>query len=431
MTSSDASSPGGSPQLEKILAAESRSVFGRWRFWLGLLVLLAAGAAAILSRDTSSKPAQPSFKTEPAAVGTLVVKVSATGNLQPTNQVQVGSELSGIVTEVLVDDNDRVTKGQVLARLDLSRLKDSVAKSRASLAAAEAQVQLAAATVAESRAELARFRQVSEASGGKVPSRHEMDAADASVKRADANQAAANASVVQARANLQSDQTNLEKASIRSPIDGLVLTRAVEPGQTVAASLQAPVLFTIAEDLARMELQVDIDEADVGQVAVGQKASFSVDAWPGRKYAAVITRVGYGSEVKDGVVSYPAVLEVGNADLSLRPGMTGTADIVTLTHENALLVPAAALRFNPTAASEQQAQSGGIISKLWPRPPRTPPKVKPASSEGPERVWVVRGGRPVPIEVQVGASNGQRSEILGGKLQAGTQLITEMSSPTP
>ena len=235
----------------------------------------------ILLLRSGKEAAAPSYRTEPATIGTLVVTVSATGNLQPTNQVEVGSELSGIVEAVLVDDNDRVKKGQVLARLDLSKLEDAVAKSRASLAAAEAQVLQAQATVAEARATLARFRQVAELSGGKVPSRSEMDGAEANAKRAEADEASARAGVAQARANLRSDETNLHKASIRSPIDGVVLTRKVEPGQTVAASFQAPVLFTLAEDLAKMELQVDVDEADVGQVQ-GRPARPPSPSTPGR-----------------------------------------------------------------------------------------------------------------------------------------------------
>jgi HlyD family secretion protein len=244
--------------------------------------------------------------------------------------VDVGSELSGIVDTLHVDENDSVKKGQVLARLDLARLKDAVTKSRANLASADAQVLQAAATVAETRAKLDRMRRVAELSGGKVPSRSEMDGAEADHKRAMANETSARAAVAQARATLQSDDTNLGKAHIRSPIDGVVLARKIQVGQTVAASFQAPVLFTLAEDLAKMELQVNVDEADVGQVEVGQKAVFSVDAWPGRAYTAVITRVGYGSQVSDGVVSYLTILEVDNADLSLRPGMTGNAEITTL-----------------------------------------------------------------------------------------------------
>jgi ABC-type multidrug transport system fused ATPase/permease subunit len=229
---------------------------------------------------------------------------------------------------------------------------------------------------------MSRYQQVAELSGGKVPSKSEMDSAEANLKRAEANQASARASVTQARANLQSDETNLGKASIRSPIDGVVLARQVDPGQTVAASFQAPVLFTLAEDLAKMELQVDVDEADVGQVKAGQKAMFSVDAWPGRQYAAVITRVGFGSQVKDGVVSYLTVLEVDNGDLSLRPGMTGTAEITTLTRENALLVPNAALRFTPASDVQPQKKSGGnVMSFMMPRMPRQAPRASAKASD--------------------------------------------------
>jgi HlyD family secretion protein len=357
----------------------------------------------------------------------LVVKVSATGNLQPTNKVEVSSELSGIVTEVLVDENDRVNKGQVLAQLDLSKLKDAVTKSRATLEAAEAQVLQAQATVEEARAQLARFKQVAELSGGKVPSKSEMATAEANLRRAEANEASARASVTQARANLRSDETNLGKASIRSPIDGVVLTRKIEPGQTVAAALQAPVLFTLA---------VDVDEADVGQVRVHQEATFTVDAWPGRKYTGVITRVGYGSQTKDNVVSYPTVLAVNNDDLSLRPGMTGTADIVTVTRENVLLVPNAALRFTPAVVGAPAGGSpggppGGIVGKLMPRPPSQPPKLPAPVTDGRPRVWVLRGGQAAPIEIQTGATNGQMTEVLGGTLAAGTQVITEASGSQP
>jgi HlyD family secretion protein len=196
----------------------------------------------------------------------------------------------------------------------------------------------------------------------------------------------------------------------------------------VAASFQAPVLFTLAEDLAKMELQVDVDEADVGQVKAGQKASFSVDAWPGRQYDAVITRVGYGSQVKDGVVSYLTVLEVVNDDLSLRPGMTGTAEITTLTRGNALLVPNAALRFTPaatTTATKQKKSGPSLVGMMMPRMPRQTPKAHTAANGSTPRVWVLRDGQAEPLEVKTGATNGRVTEIVGGALKAGMQVITE------
>jgi HlyD family secretion protein len=406
---------------------ETRSPARRGRRWLWLLAAMTVMAAGgLLFLRNGKEAAGPAYKTEAAVVDTLVVRVSATGNLQPTNQVDVGSELSGIIDQVLVDVNDRVKKGQVLARLDLSKLEDAVAKSRANLASAQAQVLQARATVAQSRAELGRMRQVSALSGGKVPSASEMDTAEADLKRAEADEAKALAVVRQAQADLQSDETNLRKASIRSPIDGVVLAREVDPGQTVAASFQAPVLFTLAEDLSKMELQVDVDEADVGQVSEGQNATFTVDAWPGRRFDAVITKVSFGSQEKDGVISYLTELQVDNADLSLRPGMTGTAEIITLVRENALLVPNAALRFTPPEAGSGRQQTGkSLVGALMPRPPRqSAPQAKTANGAAP-KVWILRDGQPVPVEVKTGATNGRMTEILDGTLAAGAEVVTE------
>lgn len=401
------------------------------RTWFRLLLALGVLLLAWRMLAGSGEAAAPVYRSEAVSRGPLVVKVSATGNLQPTNQVDVGSELSGIVDKVLVDDNDRVRKGQVLAVLDLSKLNDAVSRSRANLVAANAAVRQAEATAAEARASFRRLQQVAELSGGKVPSRSELDIGEAAAKRAEAAVASARASVSQARAALQSDETNLLKAHLRSPINGIVLARKIEPGQTVAASFQAPVLFTLAEDLARMELQVDVDEADVGQVKVGQKAVFTVDAWPGRSFSAVITRVGYGSQAKEGVVSYLTVLKVDNDDLSLRPGMTGSAEITTLTRDAALLVPNAALRFTPpAAAAAKKAQKGSVLSALMPRPPSSGNRQVRRSgfAESGQQVWVLRNGQPVAVAVKAGASNGRVTEILGGDLTEGMEVITEATT---
>ena len=418
--------------LEKLLHKEKNGFFSRKKGWI-LTGVLAVAVGLFLFFRSDGKAEGPRYKTEPVAQGKLVVKVSATGNLQPMNRVDVGSELSGIVTEVFVDNNDTVKAGQVLARLDLARLKDSVERSKANLLAAEAQVAQAQATVMEMRALLERFRQVSKLSDGKVPSKSEMDSAEANLKRAEANEAVAKATVVQAKANLQVDETNLERASIRAPINGVVLMRNIEPGQTVAAAFQAPVLFSLADNLAKMKLQVDVDEADVSQVKVDQQATFSVDAWPGRKYSGVITRVDFGSQTKDGVVSYPTLLEVNNDDLSLRPGMTATAEIVTVTRENVLLVPNAALRFSPAAtAMAPRKASGSIMNQLMPRPPSSrPAKPRMSAQEGAPRVWVLREGELVPVDVQTGPTNGQVTEVLNGNLEPGMQVVTEMLRAAP
>ena len=403
--------------------------------WLAASAGLAAIAAAggWFAWRSGTQGAAPQYRTEPAARGNLVVTVTATGSLQPTNKVDIGSELSGIVESVLVDENDSVKKGQLLAQLDLSKLKDQVERSRSGLASAQAKVKQTEATYTEAKASLARLQQVRELSGGKVPSQAELATAEAALARAQADGAAARASVADAEAALRSDETNVRKASIRAPINGVVLTRKVDPGQTVAASFQAPVLFTLAEDLRQMELQVDVDEADVGRVHDGQPAVFTVDAYPNRKYPARILRVDYGSQVKDNVVTYPTLLSVDNDDLSLRPGMTATAEITAVTRDDVLLVPNAALRFTPPAqGAAAPKDAGGLVSKLVPRFPRQAPR-KAGNARGAlvgeQHVWVLQGGQPVEVPVTVGVSDGRRTELTGGNLAAGTPVIVEALQP--
>jgi HlyD family secretion protein len=204
----------------------------------------------------------------------------------------------------------------------------------------------------------------------------------------------------------------------------VVLARKVEPGQTVVAAMTTPVLFTIAEDLTKMELQVKVDEADVGTVKLGQSANFTVSAWPGRSFPATIQRVGLGSTITDNVVTYKTVLAVANDDLALRPGMTATARITTADRDNVLLVPNAALRFSPTSAVAP-APSGSIVSRLMPRPPTQKAKQRPNGQSATPQVWVLNEGQPVAIAVQTGASNGRQTEIVGGEFKAGMAVITD------
>lgn len=418
------------PEIAAVLGvAAGRTRRQRLPPGLWLLVALVAGGVGSLFLRPDHGGEAVRYQTEEVRRGDLTVIVSATGKLEPTNQVDVGSELSGIVEAVFVEDNDRVKKGQVLARLDLSRLEDAVARSAANLAAVEAQVQQTQATVVEARGALARLLQVAELSGGKVPSGSELDTARANLQRAVANEASAQASVVQGRATLKSDQTNLFKGSIRAPIDGVVLARKVEPGQTVAASLQAPVLFTLAEDLAQMELHVDVDEADVGQVDAGQPATFTVDAYPKRRYPAAILRVDYGAQTTNQVVTYRAVLQVENRDLSLRPGMTATAEITSASHPDVLLIPNAALRYSPPTGPtpKPKPKGNGLVGAMVPRFPRRAPSPLPpkANPDDRPRVWVLRAGQAVAVEVEVGLSNGQMTEVVGGPVQMGEAVITD------
>lgn len=367
----------------------------------------------------------PSYVTEAAAKGNLTLTVTANGTLQPTRTVNIGSELSGTVARVLVDVNDRVKRGQVLVELDTAKLNDQVTRSRAALNAAQAQLAQASATVKETRANLARLEEVARLSGGKVPSASELDSARAALDRATAVEASARANLDAARAALTSDETNLAKASIRSPIDGVVLTRAVDPGNAVAASLQAVTLFTVAEDLRQLQLRVNVDEADVGRVKVGQKASFTVSAFAGRRFPATITRVSYGSTITDNVVTYVTQMDVGNDDLSLRPGMTATSTIVAVERKDVLLVPNTALRFSPQSASSAKAKGSDIMASVMPRLPRNAKKV---SGGAVKQVWALRDGAPVAVKVTPGISDGRMTEITDGDLTEGMSVITEQRS---
>jgi HlyD family secretion protein len=401
----------------------------KWVF--GLLCFGIIAAAAVIAWKTTATTKGPQYQTQAAERRSLTVTVTATGTLQPTNQVDVSSELSGIVKSVEVTYNERVKVGQALARLDTSKLESQVLQFRASLDSARGKLLQVQATVAETRASLGRLQRARELSGNRLPSQQELDTATAALARADADEVAAAAAVTQAKATLDVNETDLGKAVIRSPINGVVLTRSVEPGQTVAASLQAPVLFTLAEDLTQMELHVYVDEADVGRVKEGQSATFTVDAHPGRTFQARIAQVRYGSKTVSGVVTYETVLSLSNADLSLRPGMTATAVITVQKVENCVVVPNAALRFAPATEQRQTAtSSGGLLRKILPGPPPMPPKTAAEASGDAKqsRVWTVRDGQLVAIPVAVGATDGIRTEIKGGAVEPGMALVVDTIS---
>lgn len=266
-------------------------------------------------------------------------------------------------------DNDTVEASQPLAYLDDAKYKAAVMKSRAEVASAKANYQEALATRHANQKTLARYRKTRELTGGKLPSLEDLEQAEADLERAIAAVQAAVAAIDIASAALKENETELKKTVIYAPISGVVLSRDMEPGQTMAASLEAPVLYTLAEDLRHMELQVDVDEADVGAVKDGQQATFSVDAYPNRIFSATITQVRFGAEETDGVVTYKTVLKVENPDLLLRPGMTATANIIVQRDEKQLLVPNTALRFTPPQPPAIQADKKSLLGRLMPGPP--------------------------------------------------------------
>ncbi len=400
-------------------------------FWLLILGgLVAAGYFYFIQQQGNGQDAaQIKYKTEEARIGDLIVTVTATGTLQPTNQVEVGSELSGNIEAVLVDYNDHVQAGQVLARLDVSRLKAQVQQKKASLATAEAKVLSADATIQETASKLGQLEKIWKLSGGKTPSQFDIDAAKAATARARAERVGAAAGVDEVQAALNITQTDLSKAEIVSPVNGIVLSRNIEPGQTVAASFSAPVLFDLAEDLTKMELQVDVDEADIGQVQEGQEAQFTVDAYPERKFFAKIRQVRFASTTTNGVVTYKTVLTVDNADLALRPGMTATAEIIVQKAEQALLIPAAALRFSPQSQEKQQRKSS-IFDALMPRPrfPRREKQVRQTDEEkDQQQIWLLgKNKQPKSVVVKLGLSDGSNTQILTGDIKAGDLVITTL-----
>ena len=371
------------------------------------------------------------YKTEKITTGALTVSVSATGKLRPTNQVEVGSELSGIIESVFVAENDIVKVGQVLARLDTAKLNDEVEKSRATLIVREAAVMQARATLSEASTKLYRLRQLHKISGGKVPAQSEIDTAVANVRRAQAEEKSTLAAVEQAKAELNSDKTNLSKATLLSPINGVVLKRSIEPGQTVAASFQAPVLFTIAEDLSKMELHIDVDEADVGNIERGQKSYFTVDAWPDREYSANIQRISFAADITDDVVTYPTILNVDNKDLSLRPGMTGTATITTLNLENQILVPNAAFRVNFNSDVKTEKTKKSVFGLLFPRSKKPEKQVQIEQKPGFSNLWILTENGPVEIAVEILATNQRYSAVTSTTLQPETDIITDASKERP
>lgn len=413
-------------ELKDVLEIKGNRARGRFLrlyfMWgIGLLVVLTGLFFFVNSRNASK---QIQYSTQQVRQGDLVVTVSATGTLQPTNQVDVGSEISGTIRRVEVDYNDSVKKGDVLAVIDTSKLEAQIQQTEAALQAARAHLLQTKATVTETRTRLNRLLEVQRTSDGRAPSRLDMDAAQAALERAIADEANAKASIDQTEATLKAQKTDLYKSVIRSPIDGVVLKRSAEPGQTVAATFQTPILFTLAEDLTQMELHVDVDEADVGRVHEGQEAVFTVDAYPNRSFPAQVKQVRFGSKTVSGVVTYETILTVDNGDLSLRPGMTATANITVTRLQNALLTPNAALRFNPPV-TQPKTERRGLVSYLLPKPPSHQKAQSDESAKTPH-VWVLKDNRLTRIELEIGATDGVMTQVIKGDLKPGMEVVVDI-----
>ncbi|MBL8894130.1 MAG: efflux RND transporter periplasmic adaptor subunit, partial [Rhizobiales bacterium] len=368
---------------------------------------------------STATSAATSYQTEAVERGPLVVTVTATGTIEPTTEVEVSSEMSGVVRSVNVDNNSLIKKGDVLAELDIERLEAQLGRAKATLAASEAKLIDAQATVEER--DRAYDRQVSLRKKGFSPEQ-DLEVARAARDRAVAAVTSAEADIAVAKADVHLQEIEISKSRIISPIDGIVLKRSVEPGQTVASSLQAPVLFTLAEDLKRMQLEAEVDEADIGSVATGQDASFTVDAYPGKSFAARIETLEFSPQTTDGVVTYKAILSVDNSELLLRPGMTATAQIIVREVSDALTVPNTALRYEPPKQAERRSSS--LLSALLPRPPRFENASKNEAVTNDRAVWVLKDGKPQRVSVTMGSTDGKRTEIVKGEIASGDDVIT-------
>lgn len=412
-----------SPETEELKAILASAARPRARWGLRLLGLAAIAGLGYAAYLWTASGTTVSYTTTALKPGALTVVVTATGSVEPTVQVDISSEQSGTVRDVLVDYNSEVRKGDILARLDTDKLSADLKAKEAALASARASVSKAQADEQSAKSKLDRLVTLV---SSRVSTQQDLDTAEYTFQAASAARQSAEADVISAEAALEQAKLSVSKATIVSPIDGIVLSRNVDSGATVAASLEAPTLFTIAGDLRQMELQVSIDEADVGQVAVGQTATFTVDAFPDKRFPATITSIRYAAETVSDVVTYKGILSVANDDLLLRQGMTATADIVVEQVTGALLIPNAALRYSPPAAVTQPTGGGSGVFSLF-RPPRQAPASIP-EPEGRERtVWLLRNGQPVAVNIEIGSSDGQNTVIVKGDLKEGDQVITDQT----
>ena len=374
------------------------------------------------------------YRTQPVTRGSISATVSATGSVNPVEMVDVGTQVSGTLKEIYVDYNSRVTKGQLVATLDTDMLQSRVDEAKASLALAQARVTSARASAADADRTFKRNKELWERD---LIARSELDAAETKLSLARASLAEHNAQVVQARASLKQAETSLGYARIVSPVDGVVIARKVDVGQTVAASLQTPTLFSIARDLTRMQIEASVDEADIGRIAEGQKVVCRFDAWPDTTFEGTVTQVRLKSTVVSNVVTYTVIIRVDNSELKLKPSMTANVTIVTEEKKDVLRVPAAALRFTPpndvlaalSAASgaEQEERGSGSIMGL---PPMRRRNGNRSDDEDEPVVWVVEGGKlvgSVPVGEQ-GISDRTWVEVSNTQLEEGQELAVSFST---
>jgi HlyD family secretion protein len=402
--------------------------------WIVLVVLAGAGAFGYQRYSAAHKDQGPKFESATADRGPVIAKITATGTLSALVTVQVGSQVSGRLQEILVDFNSPVKKGQVIARIDRQLFQASLEQAKANAAAAKANVVRSEVQAVEADRQYQRTKSLAEQ---KLVSAAEGDTAQATADAARAQVEASKAALQQTAAALHQAQVNLDYTTIMSPINGVVISRSVDVGQTVAASLSAPTLFVIAEDLRKMQVDASVSEADVGKLRPGMDATFTVDAFPGDRFHGSIRQIRNAAQTLQNVVTYDAVIDVANPDLKLRPGMTAGVTFIYAERADVLRAPNSALRFRPTPEliarmrGEKPGEGKGAAAAAERKPPGgggTGRFARGAATEDPTQrtVWVLRGPKPESIVVHTGVSDGTLTEITEGKLSPGDKLVTDV-----
>ena len=410
------------------------------------LVAIVFAVLFFLYRCTAGGDAAPDYQTVTAEVGNVVSRVSTSGSLQAVVTVEVGSQVSGRIQELFADFNSPVKKGQLIAKIDPSLFGAAVVSAEANVTAARANVTRLTVTAEDAERQAKRAEEVFKL---QLISATERDNAVATARAARAGVEQAVGQLAQSRAALETARTNLRYTDILSPTDGVVISRAVNVGQTVAASLSAPVIFTIAQDLRKMEVHTNVAESDIGRLKPGMRVSFTVDAYPGEPFRGAIRDIRNAAQVVQNVVTYDAVIDVGNPDLKLKPGMTATVSIVTDRRRDVLAVPNTALRFRPDGvpSGAQPASSGTVQAGAGQRRDRAEGGQAQAQAQGQGGSWrlkrdgdsdgedvagpvvvkrtvyVLVNGAAVPREVTTGLTDGRVTEVTGGELKQGEAVI--------
>jgi len=360
----------------------------------GIMIVVAVAAFVLFG----NKGNEPKYRTEKVTKGDIVMTVTATGTVNPVTTVLVGTQVSGTIKHLYVDFNSRVTKGQLIAQIDPALFEEQVSQAKANLLAAKANLDKAEATLIDAKRTFERYSSLFSMS---FIARSDLDTAETNYETSKAQVNVSRAQVAQTEAALKNAETNLGYTRIVSPVDGTVVSRNVDVGQTVAASFQTPTLFTIAQDLTKMQIDTNVDEADIGKVMVGQDVEFTVDAYPDMTFMGKVGQVRIAPINVQNVVTYDVVITVDNPDLRLRPGMTANVSVIVAEKKEILKVPNAALRFKPSERGKAVPQQKGA------------------------GVWIIEKGNPKRIPVVAGIGDGAYTELVKGNIREGQEVIVE------